>query len=339
MQHNPRRRRLIPKNVESLNKQQVWLDGFLDYIAGEAQLSENTVAAYRRDMERFFLWLENRPIDTLSIHSLADYADWLHRQSLAPATLARHIVSLRVFLRYLQLQGILKDNAAELLGSQKLWERMPQVLSPGQVEDLLNAPQPDEDKLWLRDRAILEFFYATGCRVSELVNLKIQDIHTEEGYCLCTGKGDKQRLVPLGRRAVEAFHRWMREERPDVQRRALDAAEQDLFRFSEDREAGVPEMSGVPDLPWAFLSYRGRRIRREAMWELIKKYAVRIGAPSAISPHTMRHSFATHLLAGGADLRQVQEMLGHASIVTTQIYTHVDMSRLKSLHRKFHPRG
>lgn len=346
MQHNPRRRRLIPRQIEERSSQEIWLDAFLNYISGEAQLSENTVAAYHRDMKRFFQWLGNRAIDRLTIHQLADFVDWLHGQRLAPSTLARHIVSLRVFLRYLQLEGVLHENAAELLGSQKLWERMPQVLSPGQVEDLLIAPQPDEDRLWRRDRAILEFFYATGCRVSELTTLKLQDIHADEGYCLCTGKGDKQRLVPLGRRALEAFRFWMAEERPDVQQRArrpgrtLEEGGKDrhFFRFTEGKEEEEAEASSE-FAPWAFLSYKGRRLRREALWEMIRKYALRIGAPSDVHPHTMRHSFATHMLAGGADLRQVQEMLGHSSIATTQIYTHVDMSRLKAVHAKFHPRG
>jgi integrase/recombinase XerD len=336
MQYNSRRRRLNLKIIETLPSQQVWLEGFLKYITGEAQLAANTIAAYRRDMEHFFRWLGNRAIDALNIHLLADYVNWLNKQRLAPSTLARHITSLRVFFRYLQLEGVLHANDADLLGSQKLWERMPQVLSPGQVENLLHAPQPEIDKLWRRDRAILEFFYATGCRVSELTNLKLQDVHLEEGYCLCTGKGNKQRIVPLGARAIQAFHDWIQEERSTLQRRSQNAEHWQFFHFSneENIDRGA---EGIPH--WVFLSYKGRKIRREAMWELIKKYAIRVGTPSSISPHTMRHSFATHMLAGGADLRQVQEMLGHVSIVTTQIYTHVDMTRLKSIHKKFHPRG
>lgn len=343
----PKRRKLIRKTIEVQSTPRIWIDAFLDYVTGEAQLSENTVAAYRRDLLRFFEWLAGRSIPALGITDLADFVEWLHRQHLAPATLARHIVSLRVFFRYLQLEGVLKDNAAELLGSQKLWERMPSVLSPGQVDDLLDAPQPDEDKLWLRDRAILEFFYATGCRVSEISHLKLSDVHAEEGYCLCTGKGDKQRLVPIGRRAVEAFGLWCAKERPVVLNRRRPNREDHLFRrFPEqesdnDRDATeeLPFRENEENSTWAFLSYKGRPLRREAMWELIKKYAMRIGASHAVSPHTMRHSFATHMLAGGADLRQVQEMLGHASIATTQIYTHVDTGRLKAVHEKFHPRG
>ncbi len=341
----PRRKKLTVKRLDVRPAQQVWGEAFLDYIAGECQLSENTVAAYRRDLDRFFSWLDHRAIPEITIRELADFADWLFRQKLAPATLARHIVSVRLFFRYLQLEGFLKNNPADLLGSQKLWEKMPQVLTPGQVDQLLNAPEPGS-KLYYRDRALLEMFYATGCRVSELVNLRLPDVHLSDGYCLCTGKGNKQRIVPLGRRAIEAFRLWLENERPVVLARGGGEEEQ-YFRFSEQTisrtEVGTNPESGPathdPKKAWAFLSFRGRKMRREAMWELIKKYALSIGAPVTISPHTMRHSFATHLLAGGADLRQVQEMLGHASIATTQIYTHVDTTRLKAIHKKFHPRG
>ncbi|MDR3182727.1 MAG: site-specific tyrosine recombinase XerD [Planctomycetaceae bacterium] len=321
MLRNSRRKRLVVREVQQPVFHQRYLDGFLKYITDELQLADNTIEAYRRDMRRFFRWLGSRSVQHLDVNILADYVDYLHKQSLAASSRARHIVSLRVFFRFLQIEGVVKDNPSELLGSQKLWERMPQVLSPGQVAALLEAPAENIDKLWRRDRAVLEFFYATGCRVSELVNMKIQDIHLNEKYCLCTGKGNKQRIVLLSKSAVAAFGQWMQNERPAVMNRNADGL----------RESAV--------FTWAFLSYKGHRIRREAMWELIKKYAVRIGAPSSITPHTMRHSFATHLLAGGADLRLVQEMLGHASIATTQIYTHVDMSRLKAVHAKCHPRG
>jgi integrase/recombinase XerD len=173
----------------------------------------------------------------------------------------------------------------------------------------------DGDPFWRRDRALLELLYATGCRASEISNLKLRDVHLEESFCMCRGKGNKERLVPLGQRAADAFRDYLKTERPVLERRA----------------------PSPPD--WALLSYRGRRLRRERIWELLKKYVRRVGAPEDVSPHTMRHSFATHLLAGGADLRQVQEMLGHSSIATTQIYTHVDTARLKKVHRKFHPRG
>ena len=313
MLQNPRRRQLVLKPVVVNKTEQVWLQSFVDYLAGECHLAENTVMAYHRDMKHFWEWRGNRSVAHLTVSDLADYVDWLHKRNLAPASMARHIVSLRLFYRYLQLEGILLKNPAELLGSQKLWERVPHVLSPKQVDRLLTAPGQG-DPCWRRDRALLEFLYATGCRVSEMTNLTLHDIHLDEKYCLCTGKGNKQRIVHLGKRAIEAFQDWAKSERNEL-----------LQKYGESN--------------FAFISYRGKRIRRERIWDLVKKYAERAGISAEISPHTMRHSFATHMLNGGADLRQVQEMLGHASIATTQIYTHVDMSRLKSVHKKYHPRG
>lgn len=291
-----------------------WAAKFVEYAANECHLADNTVAAYRRDLRRFTTWCESRSIPSLSVRELADYANWLHAQSLAPATIARHLVSLKVFFRYLQLEGILRENLAELLGSQKLWERVPKVLTPEQVGRLFESPKP-YDPFWRRDRALLELLYATGCRASEVSNMRRVDVHLDLGHCICRGKGDKQRVVLLGQRAKAAVEIYLEHERPRSAERLPD------------------------EPPWLLLSYRGRRLRRERIWELLKRYALRVGAPKDISPHTLRHSFATHLLAGGADLRQVQEMLGHASIATTQIYTHVDPSRLKAIHKRFHPRG
>jgi integrase/recombinase XerD len=291
-----------------------WVDSFVDYLRTECHLSANTVAAYRRDLDRFMRWLGGRAIAQLSIQELADYAQWLHSKELAAASIARHLVSLKLFCRYLQLEGLLRDNLAELLGSQKLWERVPKVLSPGKVDELLGSPQ-SYDSLWRRDRALLELLYATGCRASELSNLKLADVHLDQAFCLCHGKGDKERLVPLGQQAIAAVKKYLADERPEL----------------------VKHLAVAP--PWLLLSRRGQRLRRERIWELFKRYAGRVGIAGDMSPHTLRHSFATHLLAGGADLRQVQEMLGHASIGTTQIYTHVDPSRLKAVHSKFHPRA
>ncbi|MEX0712743.1 MAG: site-specific tyrosine recombinase XerD [Pirellulales bacterium] len=291
-----------------------WSEAFVGYLAGECHLAENTVLAYRRDLRRFHAWLGNRSIASLTIRHLAEYAGWLHKQSLAPASLGRHLVSLKLFFRYLQLEGILTENLVELLGSQKLWQRVPEVLSPQVVDRLLAIPRPGEP-FWRRDRALLELLYATGCRASELSHLATRDVHLDESYCLCRGKGDKQRLVPLGKRAAQAVRAYLEHERPALAARATSPPS------------------------WLLLSRRGRRLRRERIWELVKHFALRAGASDRVSPHTLRHSFATHLLEGGADLRQVQEMLGHASITTTQIYTHVDSSRLKAVHRRFHPRG
>lgn len=313
----PRLRQLFRAKSQSPKPLQLataWLEAFVAYSASECHLAENTVAAYRRDLEHFFTWLDRRQVVDLSIRDLADYASWLHGRELAPASIARHIVSLKVFFRYLQLEGVLIDNLAELLGSQKLWERVPKVLSVEQIDRLFSAPGRT-DPCWRRDRALLELLYATGCRASELSNLRLCDVHLDDSFCICRGKGDKQRVAPLNVRAVQAVRAYLEHERPALAARARPAAE------------------------WALLSYRGLRLRRERIWELLKHYSRRIGAPPEVSPHTLRHSFATHLLAGGADLRQVQEMLGHASIATTQIYTHVDLTRLKAVHRKFHPRG
>jgi integrase/recombinase XerD len=309
-----RRRLLRPRPPAASQLGRAWLEGFLHYAAAECHLADNTVAAYHRDLRHFFQWLEDRAVLGLSIRDLADYAGWLHARKLAPASLARHLVSLKVFFRYLQLEGVLQKNLAELLGSQKLWQRVPKILSPEQIDRLLASPRGG-DPFWRRDRAMLELLYATGCRASELSHLKLCDVHLDEGYCVCRGKGNKERVVPLGARAVEAVKAYREHERPMLAARA-------------------PQ-----EPPWVLLSCRGRRLRRERIWEQLKFYASRIGAPPEASPHTMRHSFATHLLAGGADLRQVQEMLGHASIATTQVYTHVDMSRLKAVHNKFHPRA
>jgi integrase/recombinase XerD len=312
---SPVRRKLVRPGTQSrAHTAARWQEAFVDHLKNDCHLSDNTVAAYRRDLRRFDEWLAGRRPADLNIRDLADYAGWLHARKLAPASIARHLVSLKLYFRYLQGEGVVAENRVELLGSQKLWERIPNILSPEIVTRLFTAPAP-RDRWWQRDRAILELLYATGCRASELSHLKVADMRLDEQHAICHGKGDKQRVVPLGRRAIEAVSAYLRDERGKLAQRA----------------------PGPP--PWLLLSGRGRRLSRERIWELIKLYAARVGAPPEISPHTLRHSFATHLLAGGADLRVVQEMLGHASIATTQIYTHVDSSRLKRIHREFHPRG
>ena len=309
--------KLIPPRVATkreIPSAEIWTTGFIEYLRGECRLAANSVAAYERDIRRFYTWANGRDIRRLTIADFSDFAAWLYDQKLAPSSIARHIVGVRMFVRYLQLEGVLKENLAELLGSQKLWERVPDVLSPQMVEQFLNAPQP-YDPFWRRDRALLELLYATGCRASEISNLKEADLRLAERYCLCEGKGNKQRLVPLGEAAAQTVQEYLTSERPALAAHCPSAA------------------------VCVLLSRSGKRLRREAIWELVKKYAARAGLPPSISPHTLRHSFATHLLAGGADLRQVQEMLGHASIATTQIYTHVEQSRLKKVHKQFHPRA
>jgi len=293
---------------------QHYLSAFINYIRSECHLSENTVAAYGRDVQRFRGWLKDRRVEKMGIRDLSDYVAWLGTQQLAATSIARHVVTLKIFYRYLQLEHIVENNLAELLGSQTLWQRIPHVMSPEMVTRFLEAPGI-HDAYPIRDRALLEVLYATGCRASEVSNLKAQDMYLEDRYCRCLGKGGKQRLVPLARLAVEAVGRYIERERSTLAERAKGA------------------------VSFLFLSRRGRQLRREAIWEIVKKYAARVGAPRTVSPHTLRHSFATHLLVGGADLRHIQELLGHASIATTQIYTHVDKTRLKKVHQTFHPRA
>ena len=308
------RKQITPRRAAASENAARWREAFVRYLRSECHLAENTVLAYDRDLRRFLEWLGNRRIEGLTISDLAGYPAWLTQQELAPASISRHVVSLKVFFRYLQLESVLTENQAELLGTQKLWQRVPTVLSPDEIDALLTAPKPPEP--WpRRDRALLELLYATGCRVSELSMLKMRDLHLAERYCLCHGKGDKQRVVPLGKKAATAVEAYLQHERPKL------AARQP-----------TPSM-------FLLLSPRGARLRRERIWELIKRYAKQTGCSPDLSPHSLRHSFATHLLAGGADLRQVQELLGHASIATTQIYTHVDHSRLKKVHAAFHPRA
>ena len=308
------RKQIKPRRAAADETAARYREAFVRYLRSECHLAENTVRAYERDLRRFFGWLAGRRVEGMNISELAGYPGWLTDRGLAPASISRHVVSLKVFFRYLQLEGALSDNQAELLGTQKLWQRVPSVLTPNEVEALVTAPRPPRP-WWRRDRAMLEMLYATGCRVSELSNLKMRDLHLADRLCRCHGKGDKQRIVPLGRRAVTAVEVYLEFERPKLAARTDSPAE------------------------FLLLSSRGARLRRERIWELIKIYATQSDCSPDLSPHSLRHSFATHLLAGGADLRQVQEMLGHASIATTQIYTHVDSSRLKKVHQSFHPRA
>ncbi len=292
-----------------------WHSKFTDYLRSECHLSENTVAAYGRDLKKLLLWLGSGSLARLKLADLSEFIAVLQKDKLAPSSISRAIVATRMFFKYLQLEGVVRDNPTELLGSQKMWQRIPKVLTPAAVDRFLAAPKR-YDAQGIRDRAILELLYATGCRVSEVSNLLLANVHLKDRYCQVEGKGSKQRMVPIGTRAVEAVTEYLQTVRP--------------------RLIGTRDPHTVP---WLILSRSGRRLRREAIWELVKRYALRVDIDPEISPHTMRHSFATHLLGGGADLRQIQEMLGHASIQTTQIYTQVETSRLKRVHSKFHPRA
>jgi integrase/recombinase XerD len=292
------------------------LAAFRAYIKSERGLAANTLLAYGRDLDRFARWFAAaRPGDhrRLSVQDFSRFVSAMREEKLAPPTIARHLVALKVFYRFLKLEGHIKDNAAELLGSPGLWDRLPHVLSSAQVEALLRAPRPS-DRYYLRDRALLETLYATGARASEVAGLTLRDVHLEQACARCHGKGDKQRLVPLGKPCVDALRTYLTELRPKL--------------CVRDPEAQA-----------LFLSRGAKPLSRIMVWVLVKKYVRQAGIAGKVSPHTLRHSFATHLLEGGADLRIVQELLGHANINTTQHYTHVDRKRLQAIHRKFHPRA
>lgn len=333
----PPRRTLTPQVRKIADSQPLWLKNFLEYIAHERQLSPNTCFAYRNDLIKFYRWLGTRSIPDLTIQDLSTYAAFIRASKLSPASIARNLTSLRVFFRFLQEEGVLTKNLVELLGSQKLWERLPAVLTYNQINRLMIEPRENLDEMWIRDRAILEFCYATGCRASEVVNLKLEDVWLDRSCCRCIGKGSKQRIVHLGETAIQAFNLWLTVSRPNLIQKLHDRLEKEASKSIDSNR--VFQNSFNQTTQYAFLSRNGKKLRREALWELVKKYALRIGAPKNISPHALRHSFATHLLQGGADLRQVQEMLGHESIATTQIYTHVDTTKLQQVYRRNHPRA
>ncbi|MGC1274133.1 MAG: site-specific tyrosine recombinase XerD [Planctomycetaceae bacterium] len=287
---------------------------FLHYLEAECGMANNTIVAYRADLERFAAWFaEQGPpsLKQVELKTFSAYLDHLHGENLKPTTVARHLVTLKTFFRYLVLEAVLTESAAELIGSPKLWQKLPAVLSPDSVDKLLAAPTR-QDRYPLRDRALLSVMYATGCRTSETIGLTLDKVHLDEGYCLAHGKGGKERLVSLNPVAVAALEAYLGHERPKLAR---------------------------TDTPWLFVSRSGKPLTRVMVWMLVKRYAARIGVSKQVSPHTLRHSFATHMLAGGAEIRALQELLGHASIRTTQIYTHVEHSRLKAVHAKHHPRG
>jgi integrase/recombinase XerD len=291
------------------------LANFSRYLQAECGLADNTVAAYGRDLARFAEWYDRHgpPLfRDLTVSLFTGYMQHLNDRGLATSSIARNLVSIKMFFRYLMLEGVVAESVADLVNSPKLWQHLPKVLSPEMVDRLLAAPWRG-DRWPLRDRALLALLYATGCRASEVCGLALRDVQLADGYCRCTGKGNKQRMVslnPVARAAVEAY---LERERPLL--------------------GGMS-----PESP-LLLSRRGAPLSRITVWKLVKRYAARIGASREVSPHTLRHSFATHMLAGGAEIRALQELLGHASIRTTQIYTQVDHSRIKAVHERCHPRG
>jgi integrase/recombinase XerD len=289
---------------------------FLHYLMAECGVSPHTLAAYRSDLMRFVRWRKAAapgPLASLNVSVLSRYVESLTQAGLAPSSVCRHLASLSTFYRFLVFEGRLADNLAKLLVAPAVWDRLPTVLSPAAVDRLLSLPDRAR-RLGRRDRAVLETFYATGCRASEVAGLRPVDLDLTVGLVRCVGKGNKERRVPLGSRAIAALVEYLRSDRPLLVARR-------------------------PETPTVFVSKSGRPLSRTALWMIVKGYACKAGLPGDVSPHTLRHSFATHLLAGGADLRVVQEMLGHASIATTQVYTRVELSRLRSVHAQFHPRS
>jgi integrase/recombinase XerD len=287
---------------------------FLSYLTVEAGLSENTVLAYARDLKGFLEHCKSCNIRHLSqikptiIHS---YLRILTQDQKGESSVKRALVAIRMFLRYSRLIGLIEDDFTAILEGPKIWQRLPNICSKQQVINLLNAPNPDEP-FYLRDKMMLELLYATGIRASELAGLRIHDLNLDIGYLRCLGKGNRERVVPIGRIAIKATIEYLMELRPVLAK-----------PFSDN---------------FLLLSRTGRPMGRIEVWRLVKKYAMRAEMPRNLTAHTLRHCFATHLLAGGADLRSVQEMLGHVDIATTQIYTHVDHERLREIHRKYHPR-
>ena len=291
------------------------LDQFLHYLTVEKGLSDNTLQAYRHDLGRFLDHLHEKGIDDFAKVdrlNLRAFLLGLKRRGLSARSVARNQVALRTFFRFLVLEGILGTNPAETLESPKLDRRLPEILTAREVEDLLEQPDR-KTPLGLRDRAMLELLYATGMRVSELIRILLNQVNLEAGYALIYGKGAKERVVPLGSEAVQWVTLY------------IETARDRLLKGKES--------------PLLFIGRSGKGISRQRYWKSLKGYGLKAGIKKKLTPHLLRHSFASHLLERGADLRSVQMMLGHVDISTTQIYTHVTGERLKKVHQRYHPRG
>lgn len=288
---------------------------FINYLSVERGLAMNTLESYGRDLRQYSEFLETDDegdLDTVSRTTIVNYLMYLQSQGKATATIARRLAALKAFYQFLVREKRIPSDPTANLESPKLEKRLPKVLSVQEVERLLGQPDANQ-AAGTRDRAMLELLYATGIRVSELVSLNEEDVNLEMGYIRCAGKGSKERIVPLGSLAIQSCREY------------LGGARQRLVRDREERAL--------------FVNHHGHRLTRQGFWKIVKKYAEDAKIDKEITPHTLRHSFATHLLENGADLRSVQEMLGHADISTTQIYTHVTKGRLKEVYAKAHPRA
>jgi integrase/recombinase XerD len=290
------------------------VDAFLNYLSVERGLSRNTIISYREDINTYIDFLKASHIGTLSLTTKNNITNFMLSQKdrgLATNSVARRLAAIKALYKFLVRERILKTDPSSLIESPKLWKKIPETLSANEVDALLSQPNI-RDRQGIRDKAILETLYATGMRVSEAVNLKVDNINLDVGFLRCFGKGNKERIIPLGRKSINSLKRYLQDSRPHL----LKNKESDFL----------------------FLNRFGKKISRQSLWKIIKRYAKEARIKKPIKPHILRHSFATHLLERGADLRSVQEMLGHADISTTQIYTHISKERLKAIHKMFHPR-
>ncbi|HOO38136.1 MAG TPA: site-specific tyrosine recombinase XerD [Deltaproteobacteria bacterium] len=290
-----------------------FIDSFIEYLALERSAPENTITAYESDLADFFLWIDESGVTIEGVQGsdLARYTSHCSSKKLKATSIGRRLSTIRQFYRFLLEEGVVDADPTRDLAVPRRGKYLPGVLSHEEVDRLLAAPDI-ATPLGIRDKAMLELIYATGLRVTELVGLNLTNLNLHVGYLICRGKGDKERLVPMG----ETAQRWVKEY--------IDLVRPSLVRSASDV---------------LFCSNRGKAMSRQNFWYMIKRYALAAGILKSISPHSLRHSFATHLLTGGADLRSVQMMLGHADISTTQIYTHVTSTRLKKIHEQYHPRG
>ena len=292
------------------------LRSYLHFLELEKNASSNTIASYKIDLERYFEFLEDAGItapNRIKEKHVSKFLSVLREIGLAPKSVARNLSSIKMFHKFLVGDRIAKTNPVENIDTPKLSRTLPDVLNQDEIEAILNQPNPTES-LGIRDKTILETMYATGMRVTELIKFKQSDIYKDEGFVKIFGKGSKERLVPIGRSAL----RWIEKYRHEVRNK--------LAEKGRGQEV-------------LFLNARGRPMSRMAVWNIVRANTLKSGIKKEVHPHTFRHSFATHLLEGGADLRAVQEMLGHSDISTTQIYTHIDREYLKEVHKTFHPRG
>ena len=291
------------------------LKEFIYFLSVEKGLSSNTLESYQRDLRKFFLFLEEKKvyeIEHISRNNITSFLKEQREKGMATSTLTRNLASIRSFYQFLQKEQIITENPSLELETLKAEKKLPLVLSCKEVELLLEQPETGKT-MGLRDKAMLELLYATGLRVSELVSLNVSDLNLKMGFIKCSGKGSKERMIPLGSVA--------------------------LFSIQEYLKSGRPKMMKHKEEKALFLNQQGTRLTRQGFWKILKKYALKAGIQTDITPHTLRHSFATHLLENGADLRSVQEMLGHADIATTQIYTHVARSKIKEIYNQTHPRA